>query len=37
MTREEALEIIREHRTWNTGQKSVSLAFGGARTQEDDL
>ena len=36
MTKQEAMEIVRENRNWNTGQKSLSLAFGGRRTDEDD-
>lgn len=37
MTKDEAWEIIRECRGWNHGQKSVSLAFRGIRTAEDDV
>ena len=37
MTREEAMEIVKLYDKWNTGQKSMSLAFGGARTPEDDV
>ncbi len=37
MTKEEAKEIVRESLRWNLGQKSMSLAFGGPRTVEDDI
>jgi hypothetical protein len=37
MTREEAERVVEACRGWNTGQRSVSLAMGGARTDEDDL
>ena len=37
MTKQEAWEIIKENRNWNSGQKSVSLAFNGVRTKEDDI
>jgi hypothetical protein len=37
MTREEALVIVKACENWNTGQKSISLAFGGPRTAEDDV
>ena len=37
MTREEALQIIDRCKGWNYGQKSVSLAFNGERTPEDDV
>jgi hypothetical protein len=37
MTREEALKILGMYRDWNEGQKSVSFAFRGVRTDEDDV
>lgn len=37
MTREEALTVLQLYRSWNEGQKSSSAAFGGPRTQEDDV
>jgi len=37
MTKDEAWKIIDSCVRWNTGQKSVSAAFGGPRTVEDDL
>lgn len=37
MTKEDAWKIIEECRKWNNGQKSVSLAFNGVRTLEDDI
>jgi hypothetical protein len=36
MTKGEAWRIIEECRGWNSGQTSVSLAFTGNRTAEDD-
>lgn len=36
MTKDEAWQIIRECRGWNTSQVSISLAFRGVRTVEDD-
>lgn len=35
--RDQALDIIKMFSTWNTGQKSISHAFGGPRTSEDDI
>ena len=37
MTKEEAWKIIEECRNWNCEQKSISYAFGGLRTTEDDI
>jgi hypothetical protein len=37
MTKEEAREIIGLCAGWNAGQTSVSLAFNGQRTAEDDV
>ena len=37
MERDEAMEIIKLYRNWNTGNTSVSLAFNGIRTSEDDV
>jgi len=37
MTYEEAWQIIKECRNWNTEQKSLSFAFGGPRTISDDI
>lgn len=37
MTKEEAFKIIESCRGWNSGQMSISLAFGGPRTSEDDV
>lgn len=37
MTKDEAWKIIAECRHWNEGQRSVSAAFGGPRTAEDDV
>ncbi len=37
MTIEEAWEIIEACKNWNASQKSLSLAFGGVRTAEDDI
>lgn len=37
MTKDEAWKIIEACRKWNTGQTSVSLAFNGKRTDEDDV
>ena len=37
MTREEAMEIVKLYKSWNVSQKSASLAFGGPRTDEDDV
>lgn len=36
MTKQEAWEIIRACANWNIDQKSVSLAFKGIRTAQDD-
>jgi hypothetical protein len=35
--RDQALEIIKMFSTWNTGQKSISHAFGGQKTEEDAI
>jgi hypothetical protein len=37
MTRAEAVEVLKLWNRWNEGQTSVSLAFRGERTMEDDL
>lgn len=37
MTKEEAWKVIDACKNWNTGQLSVGHAFGGPRTQEDDV
>ena len=37
MTKGEAWRIIQECSNWNHGKKSVSLAFNGIRTVEDDI
>ena len=37
MDRIEAWKIIEECRNWNPGCSSVSLAFYGKRTKEDDV
>jgi hypothetical protein len=37
MKREEAIELLKMYRNWNEGQLSVSLAFKGIRTAEDDV
>ena len=37
MTRAEALQIVDRCEHWNTAQTSVSLAFRGKRTDEDDV
>ena len=37
MNKEEAWKVIDSCKNWNTGQKSTSFAFGGARTEEDDI
>ncbi len=37
MTIEEAWKIIEACKNWNASQKSLSLAFGGVRTAEDDI
>jgi hypothetical protein len=34
---ETAKWVIEQNRTWNSGQTSVSLAFNGQRTKEDDM
>ena len=37
MTKDEAWRIIKDAEDWNVGQKSLSYAFGGVRTAEDDM
>lgn len=37
MTIEEAKFIIEQCKDWNTGQTSLSKAFGGPRTEEDEV
>ena len=37
LTKDECLQILNLYKNWNAGQKSMSLAFGGMRTGEDDL
>lgn len=37
MILEEAKKIVEECQNWSAGQKSVSLAFNGLRTAEDDI
>lgn len=37
LTKSECLELLSRYRNWNSAQTSISLAFGGPRTQEDDL
>lgn len=37
MTRDEALKFIEIYKNWNVGQTSVSYAFSGKRTPEDDI
>jgi hypothetical protein len=37
MTKEEAIAILDRYKNWNMGQKSANLAFGGSRTDEDDI
>ena len=37
MTNKEALDVLSLYRNWNTGNTSVSLAFVGKRTNEDDV
>jgi hypothetical protein len=37
MNREEAIGILDRFKSWNVGQKSIDHAFGGARTEEDDI
>jgi len=33
----QCMAILKEYRSWNHGQRSVSLSFNGIRTQEDDI
>lgn len=35
--RKEALQILELYKGWNNGQKSVSHAFGGPKTMEDEV
>jgi hypothetical protein len=37
MTKDEAWKIVESLKGWNVGQKSMSLAFRGDRTAEDDV
>lgn len=37
MNKEEAMKIIELYRTWNEDQRSISAAFGGPRTDADDV
>ena len=37
MTKDEARWTIEQCKGWNTGQKSMTHAFGGPRTTEDDV
>lgn len=37
MLLEDARRILREAEHWNQGQTSISLAFRGVRTPEDDI
>lgn len=37
LTKEECFRILELYRGWNLGQKSISHAFGGPRTPEDDV
>ena len=37
MTKDEAWRVIEECRNWNVGQQSMSRAFGGPRTSDDDV
>jgi len=37
LTKFEALEILKLYDGWNLGNKSISLAFNGTRTTEDEI
>lgn len=37
MTRQEAQAIVDDCKGWNTGQRSISFAMRGERTEEDDI
>lgn len=37
LTKKECLDILELFKNWNHGQKSVTNAFNGRRTSEDDI
>ena len=37
MTKAECFEILDRYKNWNSDQKSISRAFGGLRTDVDDI